>query len=147
MWRQRNSILGYNSNRPVTCKGKLWPENEVEETMFKLLEPVSEEMIDETALLVRTPPSVETDAGRDAHAKAKKGSFTGKETAHNSTPRQFHNVSTYFPKDPNCKVCRMTKTTRARCKQRLLKRADGISLPTSLGERRSLDGRSKLMDT
>ena len=37
---------------------------------------------------------------------------------------------THFPKDLNCEVCRMTKTTHARCKtQRPQKRTDGILPP------------------
>ena len=36
--------------------------------------------------------------------------------------------------DPNCEVCKLTKTKRTRCKNRPLKRADGISLPTTFGE-------------
>ena len=35
---------------------------------------------------------------------------------------------THFPKYLNSEVCRMTQTTRARCKNRPLKRADGIYL-------------------
>ena len=50
-----------------------------------------------------------------------------------------HTVSTHFPKDPNGDLCRMTKTTRARCTSRPLKRADGISQPTSLGDLKIAD--------
>ena len=50
---------------------------------------------------------------------------------HGSKPRGDHSVFTHFPKDPNCGVRRMTKTTRARCKHSPLKRADGMSTPTS----------------
>ena len=45
-----------------------------------------------------------------------------------------HNVFAHFPKDPNCDVCGMTQTTRARCKHRPLRRAVGIQPPTTLGE-------------
>ena len=40
---------------------------------------------------------------------------------------------TYLPKYPNCEACQMRKTTRATCKTGPLKRAGGISPPTSLG--------------
>ena len=35
---------------------------------------------------------------------------------------------THCPEDPNCEECRMTQTVRARCENRPLKRAGGISL-------------------
>ena len=41
--------------------------------------------------------------------------------------------------DPNCEVCKLTKTKRTRCKNRPLKRADGISLPTTFGELTTAD--------
>ena len=44
---------------------------------------------------------------------------------------EIHNVFTRFPKYPKCQVCRMTKTTRDWCKNRLLKRPDGISQTTN----------------
>ena len=40
-------------------------ENEVEETVFKLLEPFSEDVVDDDAALVRKSPSDENDAGRN----------------------------------------------------------------------------------
>ena len=36
----------------------------------------------------------------------------------NSKPKSGHCVFTHFPKDSNCEVCRTTKITRARCKNR-----------------------------
>ena len=46
----------------------------------------------------------------------------------------------------NCEVCKLTKTKRTRCKNRPLKRADGISLPTTFGglataDRKNLESR------
>ena len=59
-------------------------------------------------------------------------SFTGKKGGNSFKPKGYHSVFTYSPKDPNCEVCRMTKTTSARCKHRLLKCAEATSLPTPL---------------
>ena len=93
-------------------RGNFVPEQEVEETMSKLLEPLSEMIIDDEAL-VRTSPSTETDAGGELQATAEKEHFAGEKG------------------DQRCDI---RKDTRARCKNRALIRADGISPPTSLGE-------------
>ena len=45
------------------AKGSLVPENELEETIFKMLEPFSEDVVDDDAAPVRNFPSDETDAG------------------------------------------------------------------------------------
>ena len=39
-----------------------------------------------------------------------------------------------IPKDPNCEVCRMTWTTRARCRHRPLRRAGEKPLPATFGK-------------
>ena len=69
--------------------------------------------------------------GGDALAlKTKRRPRFGDRKANDSKPKGDQHVFTHFPKDPNCQVCRMIKTTRARCKNRPLRRADGISPPT-----------------
>ena len=80
-----------------------------------------------------TPPSVVTDVEGDPYANATTEIVLGNKRANDSKPEGDHNVFTHDPKDPNCDVCGMTKTTRARCKNRLLKRPDGISL-SSFGD-------------
>ena len=49
--------------------------------------------------------------------------------ADTSKPTGRHNVSTYFPKDPNCEVCKLTKATRAPCRNRPEAREDRFRLP------------------
>ena len=45
-------------------------------------------------------------------------------------PSDRHHVFyTFFPKDPNCEVYKLTKATRARCRNRPEPRGDGIHLP------------------
>ena len=39
----------------------------------------------------------------------------------------------HFPEDPNRETYEMTKTTRARCKNRLERRRDGLELPKTFG--------------
>ena len=41
---------------------------------------------------------------------------------------------THVPRDPNCKVCRMTRTTHGKCKIRPLNRVDAIPASNSLVE-------------
>ena len=62
--------------------------------------------------------------GQDPHAKDKT------RRANDSKPKRHHNVFTHFPKDSNCELCNMTKTTHARCINRPLKRNDDIPPPT-----------------
>ena len=57
-----------------------------------------------------------------------------KKKAIDSKPKGDRDVFTLFQKDPNCDVCPMTKTSRARCKNTPLKRADGISQAASYGD-------------
>ena len=54
--------------------------------------------------------------------------------ANNSKEKGDPNVFRHFPKLPNWEVCTMTKTKRARCKHRRLKRAGVILFLTTLGE-------------
>ena len=48
-------------------------------------------------------------------------------------------MSTHFPKGPICEVCRVTTTTRARCKNRPLTRASEIPTAATLGDRITAD--------
>ena len=76
------------------------------------------------------PPSVVTDAGGDTLAKetkSKKG-ITG------SQSRGNHIVFTHYLQDPNCDVCKKTKTSRARCNIKHEKNVDGIALSTKCGD-------------
>ena len=66
--------------------------------------------------------------------KMKTAFVIGRERANHSKSKEDHNASKRFPDDPNCEVCRMIKTTRARRKNRPLRRADGIPPRTSFGE-------------
>ena len=93
-----------------------------------------------------THPSIVTDAEGDPHANATKEIVLGNKRA-NSKPQGDHNVFTHCAKNPNCDVCRVTKTSRARCKNRPLKRSDAISRLSSFGDlitgdRKILDGYS-----
>ena len=72
------------------------------------------------------PPSVVTDAGGGTLAKESKS----EKGIIGPQPRGNHNVFTHYPKDPNCEVCKMTKTTRARCRIKPKKRVDGIAFST-----------------
>ena len=125
------SIVGYDSKREHDpAKGSLVPENKLEETMLKLLDSLSKDVLDDAAALVRksasdetdagsnplaeTSPSVVTDAGRDPRAEARTESVTWKKTEP-TIPNQgeITTCSRIFHKGPNGEVCRMTKTTRA----------------------------------
>ena len=58
----------------------------------------------------------------------------GHKNADDSEPGGYNKVFTDLPQALNCEVCRMTKTTLARNKNRLLIRANGIAPPTSFGD-------------
>ena len=108
--------------------------------MLKLFEPFFEFFIQDLAVLVRKTPlaekdatrdpiagaglrSVVTDAGGDSYAKDKKDSVIGSIRQKLITymgQREPDIVFTHFPKDPNCEVCRMTQTTRTRCKKKTI---------------------------
>ena len=60
-----------------------------------------------------------------------------------SQPRGNHNVFTHIPKDPNCEVCKKTKSTRARCRIKPEKRVDGIALSTKFGDLITADYKSR----
>ena len=49
-----------------------------------------------------------------------------KRPTHNQANWQAQCFSTHFPEDPNCKVCKLTKTTRAPCRNRSEARGDRI---------------------
>ena len=75
-------------------------------------------------------PIEDFDAGRgDLALKTKQQRKWDRERGSDSKPKGNHNVFTHFPKYSNCEVRRMTKTARARCKNRALRLADGISRP------------------
>ena len=78
--------------------------------------------------------SIGCDAGGDPYAEETKVIVLGTKRANDFKPQGDHNVFTHFPEDPNCEVCRMTNTTRARCKNRPLTRVDGIPHLTTCGE-------------
>ena len=98
-------------------------KNKVGETMLKLLEALSDKMMDddavsgtsppagETLLQGRKSPSVENDAREDPHAKARRKVLQGKIRANDSRSRGYHNVFKHFPKDPNCDVYGMSPPT------------------------------------
>ena len=69
-----------------------------------------------------------TDVEGDLYAEDKMASVIVTKSANTSKPKGDHHVFTHFPKDPNCEVSRLTKTTRARCNNTPLKRADEIAL-------------------
>ena len=52
----------------------------------------------------------------------------------------------HFSLSPHFDVCQMTKTTRARCTNGPLERADGISPPTSFGDLITADHRILNLD-
>ena len=118
-----------------------------QENKWPFSEPFSEQMIDDdagpfikfllsekeawrNALAKTSPLSVVTHAERDPYATVKQTSSIRKKRATDSRPKGDHNVFTNFPEDLHCKVCWMTKTTRANCKNRPMNRADGISRPS-----------------
>ena len=108
-----------------------------EETMLTLLETFFESLIgDDDAVLVRKSHLAEKETGRDPHAEDKPTHLGQREP---TIPKGDHHVFTHFRKDPNGEVCRMTTTTRARCKNRPLECADGTSPQTTLGELATAD--------
>ena len=72
--------------------------------------------------------------GGTPDAEDKEVSVIGTKRVDNSKPKRYHNVFSHFHNDPNCELCRMTKTTGAGCKNRPLNRAGGTPPPTTLGE-------------
>ena len=62
---------------------------------------------------------------------ALQASAVGTTRANDSELKRDQQVFTHFPKDPICEICRMTQTTRARCKSKYQTGADGISRPTT----------------
>ena len=80
-------------------------------------------------------PSVVTDAGGASQAKDTK-SIKGIIC---SQPRENRTVFTHHPKDPNCEVCKKTKTTRARYRTKPKKRVDGIAPSTKFGDLTTAD--------
>ena len=85
-------------------------------------EGVEEKSLDEKL------PSVVTDAEGNTLAKDTKS----KKGIIGSQPRG--NVFTHFPKDPNCEVCKKTRTTRAGCRLNPMRRVDGGAFSTIFGD-------------
>ena len=108
--------------------GTLCPLKKVEETVLKLLELSSAALIDNDAVLANKTPLAEKEVGEDPTAapRPKRPAYLGQTELNESKPKGYDHVFTHFPTDPNREVCRMTKTTRARCENRLLRRADGV---------------------
>ena len=65
----------------------------------------------------------------DSHAKKRRPASLGQSEP--TIPRD-HKMFTHFPEGPTCDVCCTAMTTRARCKNGLLGRADEIYVPTVL---------------
>ena len=61
---------------PTPVKGNLVPEIEVEETIFKFLEPFLNDVVDDDAAHFGNSPSDETDAGRNPLAETFSSVFT-----------------------------------------------------------------------
>ena len=51
-----------------------------------------------------------------------------------SKPNGKHHVFTHVPKDPNCKLCKLTNTTRAPCRNRPEARRDRAYHPQNIGD-------------
>ena len=120
------------------CQIKKWRG-----TMIKLLELFTESLIGNDGVLVTKRPLAGTVSRRETPLREqdilrllpmREKTLTPKTKRDDSKPENDHKVFTLFPTCPNCEVCRMTNTTRARCKSRSLKRADGIPPPARLGE-------------
>ena len=56
-----------------------------------------------------------------------------RQRANDSKPKGDHIVFAHFPEHPKCEECRKTKTTRATCTNKLLKRVNEIPPPTTFG--------------
>ena len=113
------------SSRHDPATGKPCASTEVKETMLKLLEPLSETLIDDGAVkkqplpeqearrnpIAQTgPPSAAHHAGETLYATVNKKRQLGQR---GPKPKGGHNVLSHLPQDPNCELCWMTQTTRA----------------------------------
>ena len=139
------SIFGHElpSEHSATKKRDPVPEKELKETLLELFEALLDEKVDDDAAQGRTSlptemqkqhlPRLERMRAETLLPTRTNDSFAGKTKANESQPIENHNVVTPFPKDLKCEVCRMTETTRARCINRPLTRADGIPPPVTFG--------------
>ena len=75
--------------------------------------------------------SLHEDAEKGPPATVHKGNQKRTTT---TTPTRVHIVSKHFPTDPTCDMCKMTKATRDRCKDRPESRADGLPPPLVFGD-------------
>ena len=67
-----------------------------------------------------------------------------KSRANVSKPTGGQHEFAHFDKDPNSDVCRMTNTTRARCKRTLLNHVRGIPPRAALREQVTADHKRKM---
>ena len=70
----------------------------------------------------------------DPFAEDKKASVIGTTRANDSKPKGDRRVFAHFPTYPNCEVCRMAQTSRFKCKNKPLNRADEIPLLSTFGK-------------
>ena len=104
--------LDTNPSEQDPSKGNLVPGNEVEETMFKLLEPGDDAETDAGRNpLAEASPSVVTDAGGHPRGESQQLGKTEPTIPHQE---EITTCSRIFQKGPNCEFAGMTKTTRAR---------------------------------
>ena len=108
------------SIRHDSARGNFVRDEEVEETLLKLLQLFSEFLIDHDAVFVpeeeaRETRLLEQNLLRLRPMRAETHTVKMKK-ANESKPEGDHNVLTHFPTYPNREVCWMVKTTRARCK-------------------------------
>ena len=67
------------------------------------------------------------------HAKRNRSSLSEwRKRPNKSKPTSSHNV--FYPAHSNCETCRMTKNSRARCRNRPELRQDGLDLHNDFGE-------------
>ena len=117
------------SGHPATCHSVYQArprKGETEETVLKLLEPFSERLIDNDAVLVRRSRQAEKETGgnhiaeqnlfdcdRCGRRPLRCGRNKGERTCDKESQRfqTNHKEYTHFPTTPDCEVCGMTKTT------------------------------------
>ena len=96
------------------------PNTEVEEILTKIAGTFSGSLIADDAVLVKKTHLVQKEARRGPFAQTcyvidRKASASRTKRAYVVQPKRDHSVFTRFPQYSNCDVCKMAKTTRARC--------------------------------
>ena len=130
-----------------TAKGNFEREQEDEDTILDLLQPFTEGSEERDAssstLTAWCDPAHEVVEEQSLDEETSLGcQRCAEEILWHTIPRvrkvsSFPNqeettkVFTQFPKDPNCEVCKRTKTTRARFRIKPKKRVDGIALSST----------------